>query len=170
MGAGASSASKKREERNGRRSGRKEAWKDKNERVVNDHESLAAMGYRLTKTIGKGSYGKVKKAVSAKHGSNVAVKIIDCSKKNHKHHARFFRREKQVTCFANHPNIVKCYEVVDCKNKIYIMLEYVENGDLCRSVVFSVDCPVEIYWKVLWKFLGSFHWLSQRKWTEFHSL
>ena len=100
--------------------------------AINDHKSLLPIGYRLIKTIGEGSFGKVKRAFSVKHGKDVAVKIIDCREKNKLYHARFFRREKQVSYLANHKNIVKCHEIVECGHKIYFILEYMDNGNLFR--------------------------------------
>ena len=133
MGAGASSINR---QPIGKEKCR-EARKVPSSAVVNDQESLEPSGYRLIKTIGKGSYGKVKRAFSRKHGRDVAIKIIDRDEKNELHHARFFRREKQVTFVANHRNIVKCFEILECRSRIYIILEYMNNGDLCRFVIIS---------------------------------
>lgn len=131
MGAGASTIQEK-QVKTAVKEKRKEAWAERDKAVINDQESLRLIGYRLIKTIGSGSYGKVKKAFSKKHSKNVAIKIIDCNEKNEDYHKRFFKREKQVSYVAKHNNIVKCFEILECGNKIYLILEYMENGDLCR--------------------------------------
>lgn len=38
---------------------------------------LLANGYQVGRTIGEGTYSKVKEAFSKKHGKKVAIKIID---------------------------------------------------------------------------------------------
>lgn len=137
MGSGASSNSKKQIQ-NSHSVTTRDGLFEPGHVVVNDHKSLLPSGYRLTKTIGEGSYGKVKQAYSAKHCKDVAVKIIDCRKKNKLYHARFFRREQQVSYVANHHNIVKCLEILECGYKMYFILEYMDNGNLFRYIIPSV--------------------------------
>ena len=131
MGSGASIANKTRVQGSDNGIKRKVGFRNRS-LSVNDCKSLSPFGYRLTKTIGKGSYGKVKRAFSKKHKINVAVKIVECNEKNKLHHARFFQREKLVSYVADHRNIVRCLEILECRCKIYIILEYMDNGDLCR--------------------------------------
>ncbi|XP_065070358.1 testis-specific serine/threonine-protein kinase 3-like [Rhopilema esculentum] len=124
MGANASVLRKSKFGRNGRE------LRQNTSSDINDKESLKPLGYQLQATIGKGSYGKVKRAYSKKHQRFVAVKIVDLN--NMKEDCRFIRREKQVTYVANHINIVKCFEILECGPKIYMVLEHIDNGDLCR--------------------------------------
>ena len=124
MGANASVLRKSKFGRNGRE------LRQNTSSDINDKESLKPLGYQLQATIGKGSYGKVKRAYSKKHQRFVAVKIVDLN--NMKEDCRFIRREKQVTYVANHVNIVKCFEILECGPKIYMVLEHIDNGDLCR--------------------------------------
>ena len=131
MGSGASLAKKKRAQGSDNGIRRKVGFGNRS-LSVNDCKSLSPFGYRLTRTIGKGSYGKVKRAFSKKHKTNVAVKILECSEINILQYARFFQREKQVCYVADHRNIVRCLEILECRYRIYIVLEYMENGDLCR--------------------------------------
>ena len=99
---------------------------------INDRESLKPAGYRLLKTIGSGSFGKVKKAYSKKHRREVAIKIVSPLATKEEFRDRFLQREKQFSYVANHPNVVRCFEIIECGTKVYIILEYVQNGDLCR--------------------------------------
>ena len=107
-------------------------WKTKLRSEIDDKASLKHVGYQVSKTLGKGSYGKVKRAFSRKHGCNVAIKILDSQQVDGNIRDRFIQREKEVTSIVKHWNIVRCFEILECGTKIYMILEYIENGNLYR--------------------------------------
>ncbi len=126
MGANASNMQKQKEAKH------KNVSKPTDSEELDDKECLRPAGYRLQKTIGKGSYGKVKLAYSKHLSREVAIKIIDPKKSKSDFKASFLAREKQVSYVVNHPNIVRCFDILECGPKVYMIFEYVENGDLCR--------------------------------------
>lgn len=63
-------------------------------------EFLLANGYQLGKTIGEGTYSKVKEALSLKHQKKVAIKIID--KKEGPEGKRWPRRDSRP---RHHPSL-----------------------------------------------------------------
>eukprot|EP00794_Sanderia_malayensis_P018058 gene18058-19867_t len=102
------------------------------EEAVTDAKSLLPAGYQLQKTIGEGSYGKVKLAFSRNFGHQVAIKIVNPSDAKNDYKACFLKREKHVTYVVRHPNIVRCFDILECGPKMYMILEYIDNGDLFR--------------------------------------
>ncbi|KAG5009023.1 hypothetical protein AAZX31_07G049700 [Glycine max] len=90
--------------------------------------------YELGKTIGEGSFAKVKFAKNVENGNHVAIKILD---RNHVlRHKMMEQLKKEISAMKmiNHPNVVKIYEVMASKTKIYIVLELVNGGELFDKI------------------------------------
>ncbi|CAK8560620.1 unnamed protein product [Lathyrus sativus] len=90
--------------------------------------------YQLGKTIGEGSFAKVKLAKNVENGDFVAIKILD---RNHvlRHNMMDqLKREISAMKMINHPNVVKIFEVMASKTKIYIVLELVDGGELFDKI------------------------------------
>ncbi|ORY06790.1 Pkinase-domain-containing protein [Neocallimastix californiae] len=81
-------------------------------------------GYYIGKTLGKGSFGKVKLGIHKLTGQKVAIKIVD------KIHAPIVAREIETWRHLIHPNIIQLYEVITSETKIYMIVEYAEEGEL----------------------------------------
>jgi len=96
---------------------------------------LAKNGYLLRKTLGNGSYSKVKLAISLnKSKSLVAVKIVDRNKAPKDFHTKFLPRELDIWPGLRHPNIIKVFDAFDDGRRVYMILEYAENGDVLRYI------------------------------------
>lgn len=90
--------------------------------------------YELGKTIGEGSFAKVKLAKNVENGDYVAIKILD---RDHvlKHKMMDqLKREISAMKIINHPNVIKIFEVMASKTKIYIVLELVNGGELFDKI------------------------------------
>ncbi|KAK7292863.1 hypothetical protein RJT34_15718 [Clitoria ternatea] len=90
--------------------------------------------YELGKTIGEGSFAKVKVAKNVENGNHVAIKILD---RNHVlRHKMMEQLKKEISAMKliNHPNVVKIYEVMASKTKIYIVIELVNGGELFDKI------------------------------------
>ncbi|KAG2464498.1 NUAK2 kinase, partial [Polypterus senegalus] len=85
--------------------------------------------YEFLETLGKGTYGKVKKAVETS-GRVVAIKSIRKSKIKDEQDLIHIRREIEIMSSLNHPHIIAIYEVFENKDKIVIVMEYASEGDL----------------------------------------
>ncbi|BFZ07514.1 hypothetical protein BsWGS_10553 [Bradybaena similaris] len=96
---------------------------------------LAKNGYLVRKTLGNGSYSKVKLAFSlSKSKSFVAVKIVDRNKAPRDFQAKFLPRELDIWPGLRHPNIIKVMDAFDDGRRVYMILEYAENGDVLRYI------------------------------------
>uniref|UniRef100_A0A8D2IQ27 non-specific serine/threonine protein kinase n=1 Tax=Varanus komodoensis TaxID=61221 RepID=A0A8D2IQ27_VARKO len=85
--------------------------------------------YEFLETLGKGTYGKVKKA-RERSGKLVAIKSIRKDKIKDEQDLVHIRREIEIMSSLNHPHIIGVHEVFENSSKIVIVMEYASKGDL----------------------------------------
>ncbi|THH32026.1 hypothetical protein EUX98_g2161 [Antrodiella citrinella] len=98
--------------------------------------------WKIGRTIGKGSSGRVRIARHSKTGQYAAVKIVS---KNALLNSRMsmrnlgdeaerilhsIEREIVIMKLIEHPNIMRLYDVWETSSELYLILEYVEGGEL----------------------------------------
>ncbi|XP_045070998.1 NUAK family SNF1-like kinase 1, partial [Coregonus clupeaformis] len=66
--------------------------------------------YELLETLGKGTYGKVKKAIERQSGKVVAIKSIRKEKIKDDQDMVHIRREIEIMSSLKHPHIISIYE------------------------------------------------------------
>ncbi|KAG9012283.1 hypothetical protein FRB94_006313 [Tulasnella sp. JGI-2019a] len=101
----------------------------------------------LGDTIGKGSSGRVRLARHCHSGKLAAVKIIpknimfssrmSISNAGAKHEKLMLsiRREIVIMKLIDHPNIMALYDVFEADNELFLLLEYIEGGELFDFLV-----------------------------------
>jgi serine/threonine protein kinase len=92
--------------------------------------------YMLGKTIGEGTFGKVKLAVHMPSGEKVAVKILEKSRIKESADVRRVNREIKILKKARHCNVIQLYEVLDTPSAIYLIMECAE-GYFPSSILLS---------------------------------
>ncbi|GAV87245.1 Pkinase domain-containing protein/NAF domain-containing protein [Cephalotus follicularis] len=92
--------------------------------------------YQLSRTIGEGTFAKVKLAVDSTNGHYVAIKIIDKQMVMQSNLKYQVKREIRTMKLLHHPNIVRIHEVIGSKTKIYIVMEYVSGGQLSDKLSY----------------------------------
>lgn len=95
---------------------------------------MESHGYVLGKVIGTGSYATVKLAKSQRHGDEVAIKIVTKAQAPKDYLVRFLPREIEVVKGLTHPNIIKFIQAIETTQRVYLVLEYAENGSLLDIV------------------------------------
>eukprot|EP01064_Diplonema_japonicum_P015978 TRINITY_DN2401_c0_g1_i3.p1 TRINITY_DN2401_c0_g1~~TRINITY_DN2401_c0_g1_i3.p1 ORF type:complete len:558 (+),score=129.19 TRINITY_DN2401_c0_g1_i3:95-1768(+) len=90
--------------------------------------------YILGSTLGSGAYAKVKKAVHGPTKKTYAIKIINCAKYKSKDREEWLRREVAVLRKLDHPNIMKLFDVMQQGDKMHLVLEYVNGGELLEVI------------------------------------
>ncbi|CAA2992201.1 CBL-interacting kinase 32 [Olea europaea subsp. europaea] len=91
--------------------------------------------YEVGRTIGEGTFAKVKFAKNSETGQPVALKILDKDKVLKHKIAEQIKREVATMKLIKHPNVVRLYEVMASKTKIFIVLEFVTGGELFDKIV-----------------------------------
>ncbi|XP_020523571.1 CBL-interacting serine/threonine-protein kinase 21 isoform X2 [Amborella trichopoda] len=92
--------------------------------------------YQLGRTIGEGSFAKVKIAINTQTRQRVAVKVIDKQMVVESKLMSQVQREISNMKLLHHPNIVKIYEVAATKTKIFIVMEYISGGQLADKISY----------------------------------
>ncbi|CAH1118515.1 unnamed protein product [Phaedon cochleariae] len=91
---------------------------------------LESHGYYLGKTIGTGSYATVRVSHSERHDGNVAIKIVSKFSAPADYLKKFLPREIEVVKGLRHPNLIRFLQAIETTHRVYIVMEYAENGSL----------------------------------------
>ncbi|CUM63170.1 uncharacterized protein PRCAT00000738001 [Priceomyces carsonii] len=99
--------------------------------------------WKLGRTLGRGSTGRVRLAKNVDTGKLAAIKIVPKSKFKKLENPKYKRdslnnkglpygieREIIIMKLISHPNIMGLYDVWENKNDLYLILEYIEGGEL----------------------------------------
>ncbi|XP_032219380.2 serine/threonine-protein kinase MARK2 isoform X3 [Nematostella vectensis] len=93
--------------------------------------------YLLGKTIGEGSFAKVKQGFHVLTGEKVAVKIIDKKQAlEDRYVSKNMRREARILQMVRHPHIISLLEVVETENRYYLVFELAGGGDLMDYICY----------------------------------
>jgi serine/threonine protein kinase len=90
--------------------------------------------YEVGRTIGQGSFAKVKFAVDTDTGAPVAMKVLDKATILNHRMLQQIKKEISIMKIVRHPNIVRLNEVLAGQTKIYIILELMTGGELFDKV------------------------------------
>lgn len=93
--------------------------------------------YEIGRTLGEGNFGKVKYARHIASGGHFAIKILDRSKILSLRIDDQIRREIGTLKLLKHPNVVRLHEVAASKTKIYMVLEFVNGGELFDKIAIK---------------------------------
>lgn len=99
--------------------------------------------WKLGRTLGRGSTGRVRLAKNTNTGQLAAVKIVPKSNFRKLENPKYKRKNDDATRLPygiereiiimkliSHPNIMGLYDVWENKNDLYLILEYIEGGEL----------------------------------------
>jgi serine/threonine protein kinase len=90
--------------------------------------------YSIYEQLGEGSFSIVKEAVNRSTGERVALKIIKKSMLGTEE-AGSLENEIMILSQIDHPNIVKCREVFEDPEHIYIVLDLLSGGELFQRIL-----------------------------------
>lgn len=90
--------------------------------------------YELGRLLGKGTFAKVYYARNIRNGQSVAIKMIDKEKVIKVGLMEQVKREISVMRLVRHPNVVRLFEVMASRTKIYFVMEYIKGGELFDKV------------------------------------
>ncbi|KAL7246549.1 hypothetical protein ACSBR2_001610 [Camellia fascicularis] len=92
--------------------------------------------YQIGRTIGEGTFAKVKLAINTDNSQYVAIKIINKHMVMENNLTYQVQSEIRTMKLLHHPNIVRIHEVIGTKTKIYIVMEYVSGGQLSDKMSY----------------------------------
>mmetsp|Transcript_1926 Transcript_1926/g.3094 ORF Transcript_1926/g.3094 Transcript_1926/m.3094 type:complete len:475 (+) Transcript_1926:59-1483(+) len=91
--------------------------------------------YYLSKTLGVGSFGKVKLGEHEKCGQKVAVKILNKKKIYYLGMTIKVKREIELLKLFIHPHIIRLFEIIHTKSDIFMVTEYINGGELFDYII-----------------------------------
>ncbi|KAG2698654.1 hypothetical protein I3760_07G159800 [Carya illinoinensis] len=91
--------------------------------------------YEVGRTIGEGTFAKVKFAQNTETGESVAMKVLDRNTIIKHKMVDQIKREISIMKLVRHPYVVRLHEVLASRTKIYIILEYITGGELFDKIV-----------------------------------
>mmetsp|Transcript_7785 Transcript_7785/g.14902 ORF Transcript_7785/g.14902 Transcript_7785/m.14902 type:complete len:527 (-) Transcript_7785:3970-5550(-) len=92
--------------------------------------------YDMGEKLGEGNYATVLRATDNETGSTVAIKCIPKEKlQRSSQGAKILVNEIDCMRRLDHPNILKIERVYEENEHVYIVLEYVEGGDLFAKII-----------------------------------
>ncbi len=87
-------------------------------------------GCRIEEVAGRGGMGIVYRATQVPLGRRVALKVVAPERSaDATFHARF-ERETRVAAAIDHPNVIPVYEAGESEGRLYLVMRWVEGGDL----------------------------------------
>ena len=98
-------------------------------------EEIQIGNYKVEKTIGSGTFGKVKLGFHSITQEKVAVKVLEKSKINHLEDIERVKREINFLKKLNHPNVIKLLEILENNTSLFLVMEYAGGGELFNHIV-----------------------------------
>ncbi|ETV92363.1 CAMK/CAMKL/AMPK protein kinase [Aphanomyces invadans] len=100
-----------------------------------DSQGQVIGDYVLGKTIGRGTFGKVKIGMHLSTGEKVAVKILEKCRILEIADAERVAREIKILKRNFHTNVIQLYQVIDTSEAIYLVMEYIDGGEMFEYIV-----------------------------------
>ena len=110
--------------------------KEISEILKKEEETEYTIGnYLIKRTLGQGTFGKVKLGIYLPNKEKVAVKILEKDRIIEKDDEIRVRREFDMLAKFNHPNVILVAEIFESSNSFYSVMEYCEGGELFNYIV-----------------------------------
>jgi 5'-AMP-activated protein kinase catalytic alpha subunit len=85
--------------------------------------------------LGEGTFGKVKLGIHSITGEKVAVKVLEKSKICDISDVERVTREIHILKQVRHPNLIQLYEIIETPRQLFLVMEYVSEGELFEMIV-----------------------------------
>ena len=113
--------------------------KESSSKIKNENEDkeIRIGNYLITKTLGKGTFGKVKLGIYLPSHKKVAIKILEKKKLIEEDEIIRLNREFEMLSIFNHPNIISAIEIFENKEAYFTAMDYCEGGELFNYIIVN---------------------------------
>ena len=118
--------------------------------------------YQIIKTMGEGTFGKVKLGIHIPTNEKVAIKILEKSKIEDNDDLKCINREISFLKTLNHINIISLYEIIENSEYYYLIMEYAEN-DLFSYIVENNYLSEEISSLLYYQLINAIEYIHKKK-------
>ncbi|MCL4126527.1 UNVERIFIED_CONTAM: hypothetical protein GTU68_010785 [Idotea baltica] len=94
--------------------------------------------YKIGRTLGAGTFGKVKYGEHILTGTKVAIKILNRRTIKNLDMVNKIKREITNLKLFRHPHIIKLYQVISTPTDIFMVMEYASGGELFEYIKAKV--------------------------------
>ena len=101
---------------------------------------LKVGNYQIGERLGEGTFGTVVKATHAIAGERVAVKVLEKKRMQQADDIERVGREIQILKLLKHPYVIRLWEIIYEKDKIYLSMEFAAKGELFQHIVKHRRC------------------------------
>ena len=91
--------------------------------------------YLIKKTLGQGTFGKVKLGIYLPNKEKVAIKILEKDRIVERDDEIRVKREFDMLELFNHPNVILVAEIFESSDSYYSVMEYCQGGELFNYIV-----------------------------------
>jgi len=112
----------------------------KNEEIsknVEKEKEIKIGNYLIKKTLGKGTFGKVKLGIYLPRNKKVAIKILEKNRIKEEDDRIRLKREFEMLSQFNHPNVITVSEIFESDQEYFTVMEYCEGGELFNYIVVN---------------------------------
>ena len=100
-----------------------------------EEKGIKIGNYIIKKTLGKGTFAKVKLAIQLPKKNKVAIKIIEKRRLKEEDDIIRLKREFEMLIQFNNPNVISVTEIFESDNAYFTVMEYCEGGELFNYIV-----------------------------------
>lgn len=122
--------------------------------------------FEILQILGKGSYGFVAKIRSKKNKKIYAMKQIDLGKVSSEKEKQLCMQEITLLQQLNHSNINKYYRTFNHDPYFYIIMEFMDNGDISGFInahnKFKIPVREEEVWNILLQCLNALSYIHKK--------
>lgn len=97
-------------------------------------KALSLDDFEIGKKLGKGKFGRVYCVRHKETGFICAMKAMEKSEISRHNVEKQVRREVEIQSSLNHPNVTKLYGFFHDEKRVYLLMEYMVNGELYKSL------------------------------------
>ena len=88
----------------------------------------------ILRSLGQGSFGKVKEALHVLTQEKLAIKILEKDRVRKAEDLIRINREMLILTKVHHPNIIQLYEIIETRRYYFFVMEYAKKGELSRYI------------------------------------
>lgn len=89
----------------------------------------------LGELLGEGAFSKVRRGIHTQTQKQVAVKVMSKDSIQNQEDVERIQREIAILTKIKHPNIIQLLDFIETEEKIYLVMEHAENGELFDYIV-----------------------------------
>lgn len=129
--------------------------------LIHPHRHNLKNRFELIRTLGEGTYGKVKLALEKSTGEQVAIKYVKKTKIRDDTDLNRIRREIQILSRLRHTNIVNIRQVFEKKDRIVLVMDCALGGELYDYLNTKRCLPEAETRRIFRQIIAAMHYIHQ---------